>query len=119
MKRLAWPDGLAFAALAAAAVGLVVCFGGLFIAPRSVIGAWLTVALFLLGLPLGALALLMVHGLTGGRWGDAMRPALRATVATLPLAARITWASGARSFTPPSAPSGTWSASDSSRSAVA
>ena len=40
----------------------------------------------LLGLPLGAMTMLMVHGLTGGRWGEAMRPPLRATVATLPLA---------------------------------
>lgn len=43
-------------------------------------------AVFLLGLPLGAMTLLMVHGLTGGRWGDALRPPLRAAVATLPVA---------------------------------
>ncbi|TPK69589.1 hypothetical protein FJ546_03070 [Mesorhizobium sp. B2-4-19] len=47
--------------------------------------AWLTTALFLIGLPLGALTVLMVHGLTGGRWGETVRQPLRALVATLPL----------------------------------
>src|SRR5690606_31576442 len=38
-----------------------------------------------LGLPLGAGALLMVHELTGGKWGWAIRRALRAQIATLPV----------------------------------
>src|SRR5690606_15261042 len=38
-----------------------------------------------LGLPLGAGALLMVHELTGGKWGWAVRRALRAQIATLPV----------------------------------
>ena len=42
------------------------------------IGAWLE-------WPLGSLALLMVHSLTGGRWGVAIGPALLAGVFTLPL----------------------------------
>jgi hypothetical protein len=54
--------------------------------PRGTLAGWLTVALFLLGLPLGAMTILMVHGLTGGRWGEALRGPLRAMVATLPLA---------------------------------
>ncbi|MBZ9797276.1 hypothetical protein [Mesorhizobium sp. ES1-4] len=32
------------------------------------------------------MTILMVHGLTGGRWGFALRPTLRAMVATLPIA---------------------------------
>jgi hypothetical protein len=42
--------------------------------------------LYLLGIPLGAGALLMVHELTGGRWGWSVRLALRAQIATLPVA---------------------------------
>ena len=37
------------------------------------------------GLGFGALALLLVHDLTGGNWGWPLRPALQATAATLPL----------------------------------
>jgi len=37
------------------------------------------------GLGFGALALLLVHDLTGGHWGRPLRPALQATAATLPL----------------------------------
>jgi hypothetical protein len=86
MRRLAWPDGyIALTALVAAG-GLTLCCGGLFVDLRGTLAGWLTVALFLLSLPLGAMTILMVHGLTGGRWGEALRPPLRAIVATLPLA---------------------------------
>ncbi|TPM34641.1 hypothetical protein [Mesorhizobium sp. B2-3-4] len=64
----------------------MLCCAGLFVAPRATLAGWLTIALFLLGMPLGAMTVLMVHGLTGGRWGDALRPPLRAIVATLPVA---------------------------------
>lgn len=37
------------------------------------------------GLGFGALALLLLHDLTGGDWGWPLRPALQATAATLPL----------------------------------
>ncbi|HVZ10295.1 hypothetical protein [Rhodopila sp.] len=47
--------------------------------------AWLAGLFVFLGWPLGSLALLMVHALTGGRWGEALRPALRAGVRTMPL----------------------------------
>jgi hypothetical protein len=67
-------------------VGLLLCIAGALIDLRLALAAWLTAALVLVGLPLGAMTLLMIHGLTGGRWGEAMRPPLRATVATLPLA---------------------------------
>ncbi|WP_404925277.1 hypothetical protein [Mesorhizobium sp. ORM16] len=86
MKRVARPDDHFVLLLAAAAAGLSLCAAGLFVAPRATLAGWLTMAVFLLGLPLGAMTLLMVHGLTGGRWGDALRPPLRAAVATLPVA---------------------------------
>lgn len=47
--------------------------------------AWLTAALTCLALPLGALAIVMTHGLTGGRWGDQTLSIWRALIATLPL----------------------------------
>lgn len=72
--------------LLAGIAGLLFCMGGAFIDLRLALAAWLTAALVVIGLPLGAMTLLMVHGLTGGRWGEAMKLPLRATVATLPLA---------------------------------
>ncbi|KAA3450599.1 hypothetical protein C7I87_11045 [Mesorhizobium sp. SARCC-RB16n] len=69
-----------------AAVGLLLCGVGFFLDPRTTFAGWLAMSLFVVGLPLGAMTVLMVHGLTGGRWGDALRPPLRALVATLPVA---------------------------------
>ncbi|MBZ9964610.1 hypothetical protein [Mesorhizobium sp. BR1-1-2] len=86
MKRAARPDGYLVLLLVVAAAGLCLCAAGLFVAPRATLAGWLMMAVSLLGLPLGAMTLLMVHGLTGGRWGDALRPPLRAAVATLPVA---------------------------------
>lgn len=73
-------------ALAVATAGLVLSVAGLAFESRTTLSGWLTISLFLLGLPLGALTILMVHGLTGGKWGFAVRPPLRAILATLPLA---------------------------------
>src|SRR5688572_20774394 len=39
--------------------------------------------------PLGAISLLLLHTLTGGAWGDALRPACRAALTTLPLLAML------------------------------
>lgn len=47
--------------------------------------SWLAVSLIWGSLPLGALAMLMTHGLTGGRWGEQSRPLWLALAATLPL----------------------------------
>jgi hypothetical protein len=47
--------------------------------------AWLAAVTFWLGWPLGSMALLFIHALTGGRWGHAIRPQLASGVATLPL----------------------------------
>ena len=49
------------------------------LAPSQAIAAgWLIGFLFWLGIAVGALTLLAIHALTGGRWGLAARPALRA-----------------------------------------
>ena len=51
----------------------------------GVFQAYLFVWWFLLGIPLGSLAILMVHNLSGGGWGEAIRPALDAAARLLPL----------------------------------
>jgi hypothetical protein len=68
-----------------AALGLAAGIAGLFLDARATLAGWLTASLFLVGLSLGAMTVLMIHGLTGGRWGDAVRPQLRAMVAILPV----------------------------------
>jgi len=46
---------------------------------------WLLGLLLTFGCTAGALALSMLHDCTGGRWGEALRPVLRAMGCTLPL----------------------------------
>jgi hypothetical protein len=72
--------------LAAGLGGLVLCATGAWLDPKAMLGAWLAAAIFALSLPIGALTILMVHGLTGGRWGEAVRQPLRIMAATLPFA---------------------------------
>ncbi len=55
-----------------------------FAEPRAVLHGWLIAFAFVGGVPLGAVALLMIHRLTGGRWGEAARPPLAAAAAVLP-----------------------------------
>lgn len=52
--------------------------------------AYLVVYLFCLAPALGSMALLMVHALTGGCWGDVLRPPLLAATRLLPLLA-VLW----------------------------
>lgn len=47
--------------------------------------AWLAAYLFWAGLPIGALFLVLTHGLTGGAWGLTLRPALFAMLRAMPL----------------------------------
>ena len=58
-------------------------------APALALHGWLIGFTLVAGAPLGALALLLIHALTGGRWGEAHRPALlgvaRATPALIVL----------------------------------
>ncbi|MBZ9733471.1 hypothetical protein LB534_02445 [Mesorhizobium sp. CA18] len=67
-------------------VGLVLCGLDASLDTKAMLGAWLPAALVALSLPLGALTILMVHGLTGGRWGDPVRQPLRIMIAMLPFA---------------------------------
>jgi hypothetical protein len=55
------------------------------VSPTCFPHAWLAAVTFWLAWPLGSMALLFIHALTGGRWGGAIRPLLASGVATLPL----------------------------------
>ena len=70
--------------LGIAALGIIGCAIGLVLVPVELARAWLVATTTLMGLPLGAMVLLMLFVLTGGRWGAAARPALTAMAMTLP-----------------------------------
>ncbi len=73
-------------ALGTLVLGAVAGILGMVIDPAGFFRAWLCAFLLWLGVPLGALTLVLVHDLTGGRWMAAARPALNAAIATMPLA---------------------------------
>lgn len=75
------------AALVAAGLGGLGCAVGLVVDPPQLLRSWLLAFVFWLSLPLGALGILMIHGLTGGRWGLAIHELLAAGARTLPLLA--------------------------------
>lgn len=88
----AWPEALERlerralqAGLAAAAVMLI----GL-IHPERFFRSYLFAYLLVLGIPLGCMALAMVHTLVGGAWGLVLRRFQEAAFATLPLVA-VLW----------------------------
>jgi hypothetical protein len=66
------------AGLGVAGIGWVVNAGQFY-------GGWLAAVTLLAAWSLGSMALLLIHALTGGRWGYALRPALRIGVCSLPL----------------------------------
>jgi hypothetical protein len=70
-------------------IGISGCLIGWFIAPRDFFVAYLFGHFFFLGLSLGSLALLMIHHLTAGDWGYAVRRFLESAVANLPLLALL------------------------------
>ncbi|ACB28151.1 hypothetical protein [Methylobacterium radiotolerans] len=47
---------------------------------------WLVAWLVWSAVPVGSLVLMLIHGVTGGRWGEALAPALRPAAALVPLA---------------------------------
>ena len=76
-ERSAWVVG---------GVGLLGSVLGWILAPSLFPHAWLAAFVCWLGWPLGSMALIFIHALTGGRWGFSIRPQLAAGVATVPLA---------------------------------
>ncbi len=65
----------------------VLCLAGWYFWPERFYAAYMTAFLYFLGLGLGSMALAMIHGLTGGGWGLAIRRILEASFQTLPLMA--------------------------------
>jgi hypothetical protein len=72
-------------ALIVGAVALCVGAPYGFFRPGPFFRAYLVAFLFVLGIPLGSAAVLMVQHLTGGMWGTVLRPVLEAATRTLPL----------------------------------
>ena len=60
-----------------ALVGIVGSAIGWAVRPAEFPHAWLAALTFWIGWPLGSLALIFIHALTGGRWGYAIRRATR------------------------------------------
>jgi len=67
------------------AVAVLVCLFGAVFAWPAFLRSWLTATLLWGAVPLGALGVLMTHGLTGGAWGDRTHGVWIALVATMPL----------------------------------
>ncbi len=54
-------------------------------APRIAAAGWLVAFVFWSQIPLGSLMLMMIHRLTGGRWGEALFPAFASAARLVPL----------------------------------
>ena len=73
-------------ALLISIVALVACLLlGLSHEPKQALLSYLFAFFFFTGLSIGSLALLMIHAITGGAWGDFIRPPLLAAARLLPL----------------------------------
>jgi len=73
----------------AVALGVLACAAGFAIDAPAMLRSYLWAWLFALALSLGALANLMVLALTGGAWGETVRPALAAAARALPAVALL------------------------------
>ncbi len=67
-------------------LGLLGSIVGWIVAPALFPHAWLAAFVCWIGWPLGSMALILIHALTGGRWGFSIRPQLASGIATVPLA---------------------------------
>src|SRR5205823_10813353 len=76
-------------ALIVGVIGLTLCALGAFLRTRQFFISYLFGYLFWLGLGLGCFSVVMIHHLTGGRWGFPVRRFLEAGVTTLPLMALL------------------------------
>lgn len=81
MRRLTRFDLVLAIGLAAAALVVLIAVHRTDAAAQ----AWLAAYLFWAGLPIGALFLVLTHGLTAGEWGLTLRPALFAMLRATPL----------------------------------
>jgi hypothetical protein len=77
------------ALFAVALVALALLVAAAILWPRTAAAGWLIAYIYVSAVPLGSLALLPIHRLTGGRWGDALRPVLEPAAACIPLLALL------------------------------
>lgn len=80
---------LRIAGLTFAAIGGTACLYGWINLPQRFYPAYLTAYFYGLGLTLGCLAIAMIHGMSGGAWGRAIRRIVEAGGQTLPLLALL------------------------------
>ena len=78
-----------WAARIAAVAGFGSCLTALTVARAHVFEAYWMAWIFWSSLGFGCLVIVMLHALTGGAWGDAIRPIAAAGAMTLPLAALL------------------------------
>lgn len=83
-QRWGVPDSLRRRALIVGAAALVLALIGALFQPAQFFRSYLFAYLFWVSLPLGGLAILMIHHLTGGAWGFVIRRPLEAMLGTLP-----------------------------------
>lgn len=72
-------------AWAISGIGLLGSVIGWIVTPHLFPHAWLAALACWIGWPLGSMALLLIHSISGGDWGYAIRPQLALGVLTLPL----------------------------------
>ena len=75
--------------LMAGIAGLIGMVVFLLLAPRDAAAGWLIAFLFWSGIPLGGLLALLIHMLTGGRWGIRFAAEFLAAAAAIPLMALL------------------------------
>lgn len=83
--RAAWRQAMLIVGSAA----VIVLAIGLAATPKSVTQGWLIAFVFVSSIPIGSLVLLLIHRLTGGRWGVALAPVLMPAVSMVPLVALV------------------------------
>lgn len=82
-------DSLQRVALGIGGLGLLATAIGFVTNGDQFYRSWLLAFVFVLGFPLGSLALLMVHHLTGGGWGIVIRRSFEAAARTVPVMALL------------------------------
>jgi len=76
-------------ALITGAIALVLCLGGAFFDRQQFFRSYLIAFVFWLGIPLGCLAIVMIHHLVGGTWGFVIQRPLESAIRTMPVMALL------------------------------
>ena len=82
-------DAIRKRALLVGGVASLAAVAGAFVDPLQFHRSYLVAWLFWIGIGLGSLAIVMLHHMTGGSWGFAIRRLLEASMRTLPLLALL------------------------------